>query len=185
MSARDSPETATTRHVPAGLLSGQRSSGRHPDDQRRSPSCERQELLGEQRPHGAAQVDPAQGDVAGDPTSPSPPVREFTHAEDLEQDLLGWSLIVHGKGSNLRTVQLSPPLALALRALPRGCAFPGDDDGYLSPRWGGKPMTNLIPKGHTMHSLRHRFATRTHALEHDVFAVQELLGHASPATTQG
>jgi len=107
------------------------------------------------------------------------------HSDDLEQDLVGWSLVVHGKGSKLRTVPLSPSLALALRALPRGYAFPGDDDGHLSPRWVGKLMTNLIPEGFTMHSLRHRFATRAYALERDVFAVQELLGHASPATTRG
>jgi len=106
------------------------------------------------------------------------------HSDDVTQDLVGWSLLVHGKGSKKRTIPLSPSLALALRGLPRGYAFPGDDDGHLSPRWVGKLMTNLIPEGFTMHSLRHRFATRAYGVERDVFAVQELLGHASPATTR-
>ena len=106
------------------------------------------------------------------------------HSDDVVQDLVGWSLVVHGKGSKLRTVPLSPSLALALRALPRGYAFPGDDQGHLSPRWVGKLMTNLIPEGFTMHSLRHRFATKAYGVDRDVFAVQELLGHASPATTR-
>ena len=35
-----------------------------------------------------------------------------------------------------------------------------------------------------MHALRHRFATRAYELDHDVFAVQRLLGHARPETTQ-
>jgi integrase/recombinase XerC len=107
------------------------------------------------------------------------------HSDDLSQDLVGWSLLVHGKGSRLRTVPLSPSLALALRTEGYGYVFPGDHDGHLSPRWVGKLMTNLIPEGYTMHSLRHRFATKAYAVDRDVFAVQELLGHASPATTRG
>lgn len=35
-----------------------------------------------------------------------------------------------------------------------------------------------------MHQLRHRFATRAYSVDRDVFTVQELLGHASPATTR-
>lgn len=35
-----------------------------------------------------------------------------------------------------------------------------------------------------MHALRHRFATRVYNVDRDVFAVQILLGHSSPATTQ-
>jgi site-specific recombinase XerD len=35
-----------------------------------------------------------------------------------------------------------------------------------------------------MHALRHRFATKAYNIDRDVFTVQQLLGHASPETTQ-
>src|SRR5690606_8966067 len=111
------------------------------------------------------------------------------HARDLIPDLGGWSLVVHGKGDRERVVPLRAGLASALRAaLERaggGYAFPGDDDGHLSPRWVGKMVTRALPDGVTMHALRHRFATATHqATGGNTFLVQELLGHASPATTR-
>lgn len=106
------------------------------------------------------------------------------HSRDLVQDLDGWSLIVHGKGGKQRTVPLTPTLAAELRARPRGWAFPGKDGGHLSPRWVGKIVTTLLPGESTMHALRHRFATRAYSVDRDVLTVQQLLGHASPATTQ-
>ena len=74
--------------------------------------------------------------------------------------------------------------AVELRALPFGYVFPGDQDGHLSPAWVGKLVARLIPDEHTMHALRHRFATRAYSFERDVLVVQELLGHASPVTTR-
>nr|WP_232848073.1 tyrosine-type recombinase/integrase [Occultella kanbiaonis] len=41
-----------------------------------------------------------------------------------------------------------------------------------------------MPDGVSTHTLRHRFATRAHAVERDLLSVQQLLGHASPSTTQ-
>ena len=38
--------------------------------------------------------------------------------------------------------------------------------------------------GYTMHAARHRFATQAYGIDHDLFTVQDLLGHASPATTR-
>jgi site-specific recombinase XerD len=38
--------------------------------------------------------------------------------------------------------------------------------------------------GHNTHTLRHRFATKAYQGSHDLRAVQELLGHSSPQTTQ-
>lgn len=68
--------------------------------------------------------------------------------------------------------------------LPR-YAFPGRDRGHLSPRWVGKVMTRLLAEGWTMHKLRHRAGTRWWEVSGgDVFAVQELLGHADPKTTK-
>lgn len=106
------------------------------------------------------------------------------HSRDIIPDLDGWTLIVHGKGARERYVPLKPELATALRALPPGYFFPGDDGGHLSPRWVGKLITNLLPDHWTMHTLRHRFATNSYALGKDMYAVQELLGHASPVTTR-
>lgn len=106
------------------------------------------------------------------------------HSRDLMRDLVGWSLVVHGKGDKVRVVPLPDALGEALDQQPLGYVFPGRIDGHLSPWWVGKIVGRLLPEGWTMHTLRHRFATRAYAVGHDVFAVQELLGHASPETTR-
>lgn len=106
------------------------------------------------------------------------------HSSDLIDDLGGWSLRVHGKGSRERTVPLPDNLARALRELPSGWAFPGRDDGHLSPRWVGRLVSRMLPVGVSMHALRHLCATELHDDTHDLRAVQRLLGHASVATTE-
>jgi integrase/recombinase XerC len=106
------------------------------------------------------------------------------HSRDIFEDMGGHSLTVHGKGGKERDVPLPPGLASQIRAEGTGYLFPGDDAGHLSPRWVGKLVTLLLPDELTMHTLRHRFATRAYAVDKDVFVVQELLGHASPATTR-
>lgn len=106
------------------------------------------------------------------------------HSRDIFDDLTGWSLRVRGKGAKLRIVPLTARLALELRSLPVGWAFPGDLDGHLSPRWVGRMATALLPTPHTLHGLRHSFASRAYQHDRDLLAVQELLGHASPATTR-
>lgn len=107
------------------------------------------------------------------------------HSDDLVQDLDGWSLRVRGKGGRVRVVPLSRALALALRSLPSGYAFPGQVDGHLSGAYVSKLMSAALPEGVTGHMLRHRFASRAYVgAGRDIRAVQELLGHASVATTQ-
>lgn len=106
------------------------------------------------------------------------------HSRDLVEDLGGWSLIVHGKGARDRLVPLPSILAHELRERPPGWVFPGDDGGHLSPRWVGKLVGRLLPDGYTMHSLRHRAATRWYGVNHDLLTVGDLLGHASPVTTR-
>ena len=105
------------------------------------------------------------------------------HRRDLVEDLLGWSLIVHGKGGKERLVPLPPWIAQHVAAAD-GWVFPGDVDGHLSPRWVGRLIGRLLGDGWTIHTLRHRAGTRWYAVDRDVFTVQELLGHASPATTR-
>ncbi len=106
------------------------------------------------------------------------------HSRDLVQTYYGHQLIVHGKGQRDRTVPLSADLARMLKARGEGWAFPGDDGGHLSPRWVGKMATRLLPGDWTLHSLRHRYATAAYAGAQDLLAVQQLLGHSTPTTTQ-
>lgn len=106
------------------------------------------------------------------------------HTDDLFRAPGGWSLTVHGKGDKPRNIPLAPGLAAVLRSEPWGFLFPGDEDGHLSPRWVGKLVNRLLTGDWTIHSLRHRFAARAHRVNRDLATVQDLLGHASPATTR-
>lgn len=107
------------------------------------------------------------------------------HTDELVEDLDGWSLRVTGKGGRRRVVPLSRRLALTLRALPHGFVFPGQIDGHLSGSYVSKIVSAVLPEGVTAHMLRHRFASRAYVGSgRDIRAVQELLGHASVATTQ-
>ncbi|MBD9700487.1 tyrosine-type recombinase/integrase [Flavimobilis sp. GY10621] len=106
------------------------------------------------------------------------------HSRDLLEDDDGWTLLVHGKGARDRFVPLTDALAATLRALPAGYAFPDRDAGHLTPAHVGRIVGRLLPSGVTMHALRHRFATRAYRLEHDLFVVQQLLGHTSPTVTR-
>lgn len=107
------------------------------------------------------------------------------HARDVHDAPDGAWLRVLGKGGKLRHLPLPDDLAEVIRERAgRGFLFRGDDRGHLSPRYVGKIASGLLPPGVTLHSLRHRFATRAYAADRDVFAVQQLLGHAQANTTQ-
>lgn len=103
-------------------------------------------------------------------------------SRDIFEDLVGHSLLVHGKGGKDREVPLTLSLAAELLALPAGWCFPGDFDGHLSPRWIGRKVADLLGDGWTMHKLRHSAGTNFY-LHGDLAIAQRLLGHASPATT--
>lgn len=109
------------------------------------------------------------------------------HAHDLIDDLMGRSLIIHGKGGKQRTVPLSDDLAGVVAARCRatkGWAFPARfGDGHMTAGAVGDRVSEALTGGWTMHSLRHRFASRAYGLTGDVLAVQAILGHASPKTT--
>lgn len=105
------------------------------------------------------------------------------HVDDVERDLLGWSLRVHGKGGHTRAVPITDTLATAIRTYPAGWVFPGQIDGHLSPRRVGELVSEVLGPGWTAHTLRHRFATMAYAVDRDLRATQELLGHARPETT--
>ncbi|GAB6856482.1 hypothetical protein JCM13591A_05870 [Microbacterium xylanilyticum] len=79
---------------------------------------------------------------------------------------------------------LTPRLALDLRALGEGYAFPGAIDGHLSPRRVGELLEQALPGAWTGHKLRHSFGTNVHeASGGDTLTAQGLLGHANPNTT--
>lgn len=106
------------------------------------------------------------------------------HTDHLERDMHGWSLRVTGKGGHVRIVPIDDSLASALRQLPAGYLFPGQIDGHLSASYVGKLVSRALAQGWTAHTLRHRFASLAYAVDKDIRAVQELLGHASVSTTQ-
>lgn len=103
--------------------------------------------------------------------------------EDVHGAAGRWSLVVSGKGGRSRVIPMPDDLALAVRERGPGWTFPGSDEGHLSPDWVGRMISRMLPEGWSLHSLRHRFATRAYAATRDAFAVQALLGHASPTTT--
>lgn len=113
--------------------------------------------------------------------------------DDVTDGPSGPSLLVHGKGRKLRIIPITSQLAARIRAGAAGHTpgapttghlFPGQVDGHLSPRWVGTLCARVMPGIWTMHSLRHRTATRAHKITHDIIATRDLLGHASIATTE-
>lgn len=107
------------------------------------------------------------------------------HTDDVFEDLVGYSLRVHGKGNKTRIIPLATALALELLDRPRGYVFPGRIDGHLSAPYVSKLLSWNLPPGVTGHMLRHRAAGHYYAgTGYDLRATQELLGHASVATTQ-
>jgi integrase/recombinase XerC len=101
-------------------------------------------------------------------------------------------LLVHGKGAKDRVIPISGSLADAIRAGVPGHT-PGAQAsqwlfpvgrGHLAPISVGILVSEVLPDHWTMHTLRHRFATRVYRGSRNLRAVQTLLGHASVATTE-
>lgn len=105
------------------------------------------------------------------------------HSRDLQLDAAGWSLLVHGKGDRDRLVPLTELVAGELRRRD-GWAFPSGRGGHLAPITVGRMVARVLPDGWTMHSLRHRAATRYYALDRDLVTIRDLLGHQSLDTTR-
>lgn len=115
------------------------------------------------------------------------------HVRDLTRTDRGALLLVHGKGDKLRTIPISDQLAAMIELgaashspwlTGEGWVFPGADGGHLSPRWVGRLCSRIMPDVWTMHSLRHRCATRAYRATRNIRAVQRMLGHESVATTE-
>lgn len=105
-------------------------------------------------------------------------------AEAVTRTAGGWSLRVIGKGSKVRVVPISDFIAREIQNAGPGYIFPGQIEGHLSASYVSKLISQALPSGVTAHQLRHRFASRAYRGQKNIRAVQELLGHASVATTQ-
>ena len=117
------------------------------------------------------------------------------NGEDIPR---GDSLRVTGKGSKERIVPILPVVREAIAAYVKLCPYPiaagtplfyGARGKRLDPAIVQKAMRNArralnLPETATPHALRHSFATHLLAGGGDLRTIQELLGHASLATTQ-
>ena len=111
---------------------------------------------------------------------------------------LGEVLRVRGKGGRERLVPVLPAARAAVAAYLRACPhapepqaplFRGVRGGGLNRRHVAQVMASArmqlgLPASATPHALRHSFATHLLAAGGDLRAIQELLGHASLASTQ-
>lgn len=107
-------------------------------------------------------------------------------------------LRIRGKGDKERLVPVLPAARAAVAEYLRLCPYPaeagqplfrGKRGGALNPRLISRAMEQArmalgLPASATPHALRHSFATHLLAAGGDLRAIQELLGHASLATTQ-
>jgi site-specific recombinase XerC len=93
-------------------------------------------------------------------------------------------LRVTGKGHRTRVVPVCEDLAAMVRAAAPVYVFPAGADGHLAPGTVGEHLSRMLGPGWSGHALRHRYASKAYAADRDLLAVQRLLGHTSPATTQ-
>jgi integrase/recombinase XerC len=111
-------------------------------------------------------------------------LRRFEVAKVRREDLDGDFLMVLGKGRVERRVPLTRALVLELTLRPPGWLFPGRFGGPITPGTAGRRIARALGHGQSAHALRHRAATTAYGRTHDLILVQQVLGHASVATTQ-
>lgn len=107
------------------------------------------------------------------------------HRDDIIEDLLGCSLIVKGKGDKQRVIPIPEAIVDRLKTT-SGWVFPSDEpDKHLTPDRVGRLIKDASDGRWSAHQLRHRFATTVFGKTGDLLSTQQLMGHTSPATTQG
>jgi integrase/recombinase XerC len=123
-------------------------------------------------------------------------VSELCALRRADLDLAGGEVRVLGKGRKTRIVPVGrharEALAAYLAQQPAAAAaplFPGRDGGPITPRAVQKRVRELAARQGVWkrvhpHLLRHSFASHVLESSGDLRGVQELLGHASIATTQ-
>jgi len=128
-------------------------------------------------------------------------VGELCSLDEARLDLLGGVVVVRGKGRKERLAPLGRPAIQALEQWRRvrdatfgrsgrdAAVFRGSRGGRLDQREVRRMLGDAIAEAGlagrtTPHTLRHSFATHLLRAGADIRSVQELLGHASLATTQ-
>lgn len=112
-------------------------------------------------------------------------------------DIDGTDLVVTGKGDVTRVVPLHASLVDELERWRDGGAlayryalhsdvwvFPGQLGRGIHSRSVSRMLSDALGDGVTAHQLRHAFATRVLDRTGDLATTQDLMGHASPATTR-
>lgn len=116
-----------------------------------------------------------------------------TEVADLDrEDITERRVLLHGKGDKPRQIPTHPlvwALAQELPAGPVAVETRGRHAGERLTRQqvshrGNYQLQKVLGLAVHMHQLRSWFGTRTYEATRDLLAVQQLLGHASPATTQ-
>ncbi len=106
----------------------------------------------------------------------------FTDIVDTDDGPL---LRVTGKGRRTRVIPIPADLAARVRALEPEYVFPGRSPGsHMNANHVGTILSDLLGPSASAHYLRHRFASQAYSRSHDLLAVQQLLGHSTPTTTQ-
>jgi integrase len=105
------------------------------------------------------------------------------HADMI--DLEAMTLRITGKGGRTRIVPIAEALVEPMtEAKARGGYLFPSGASHITPTTLGRIVKPYLGPGLSTHTLRHRFATRVYAGSRNLRATQELLGHASIATTE-
>jgi integrase len=96
----------------------------------------------------------------------------------------GRGLWVTGKGGKTRYVPIVNSELVGAITRAEGWLFPGRIDGHLSPGTVSRLMSDALAGAWTGHKLRHAFATTSNARHPNLLALQKVMGHARPETTQ-
>ena len=119
----------------------------------------------------------------------------ISEALSLNQEDIGNTLVIRGKGNKERIVPMLKEVQEAILAYTESCPYSGEilffgeRGARLRPEIIQKKIremriTHNLPDHATPHSLRHTFATHLLSEGADLRSIQELLGHESLATTE-